>query len=207
MEDTRTELVMILDQSGSMARMRDVVVTSHNDFLSQQKQQEGELTFSRVWFNSLIFNEATNGRALDEARRLRRHEFCPGGATALLDAIGLTIEARPEAHDVIVVVITDGLENASRRFTHEQIASMIRSCEEERGWEFVFLAAGLEVAEQAVRMGLERKRAFNMGRSARSHKEGVDLLSLKLGRYRQTGRKSDLDFTTREQQEADDRDI
>jgi hypothetical protein len=197
---------MILDTSGSMSHMQQTVVDSHNTFLAEQQQSDTPMRFSRVWFNHHVWGEPTNGGPLCKAEPLTLNAFEPRGRTALLDAIGLTINARADEHDAVVVVITDGLENSSTSYERQHIATMIETCERERGWSFIFLAAGLDVMHQATQLGFDKKRAFNMGRTQRAHKQGMDLLSIKMGLMRKHNDRMHLEFTDDERRQADDQD-
>ena len=205
MKATPNELVMILDYSSSMQRLRQTVVDSHNTFLADQQAEGDDLRFSRVWFNERVWADADNGMPIAQAKPLNLETYAPAGWTALLDALGLTIKACENDRNVIVVVITDGMENSSQRFDRMQLAEMIEHCESKLGWTFIFLAAGLDVMRQSRGFGIKSKSAFNMGTSQRAHKEGMDLLSLKMGRFRKGGHKQDLEFTEDERRQADER--
>jgi hypothetical protein len=209
MKNATTDIVMLLDQSGSMRPLRQTVVDSHNEFMLKQQQEEGgDTTWTRILFNHQVCPEPRHHRRpLAQAEDLQINHYRPTGSTALLDALGWTIRQfrALELRDVIVVVITDGLENCSQDFSHLEVASMIQHCEQELGWTFVFLAAGVDATEQAKHMGLYAKRTFNMGTGGPAWKDGMDLLAIKMGRFHKSGHKQDLEFTADERRQADER--
>ena len=165
-----TELVFILDKSGSMAGMVQDTIGGFNAMLEQQKQTEGIVYVSTVLFanTSQVLHDR---KLLTTIQPLTKKEYQVGGCTALLDAIGETIQhignihkyARPE--DVpartLFVITTDGMENASRTYNSNQIKEMIREMETEKGWEFLFLASNIDAVETAERIGIGRDRAID----------------------------------------------
>ena len=156
-----TELVFILDRSGSMSGLEEDTIGGFNSVIEKQKRQSGKCLVTTVLFDSRV--QTLHDRVeLQQLRPMTREDYCVGGCTALLDALGGTIRhianihryARPE--DVPArtsfVIMTDGLENASRVFGSEK---------EKYGWEFLFLAANIDAVETAERMGIQRDRAVN----------------------------------------------
>lgn len=165
-----TELVFILDRSGSMSGLEEDTIGGFNSVIEKQKRQSGKCLVTTVLFDSRV--QTLHDRVeLQELRPMTREDYCVGGCTALLDALGGTIRhianihryARPE--DVPArtsfVIMTDGLENASRVFGSEEVKRMIRHEKEKYGWEFLFLAANIDAVETAERMGIQRDRAVN----------------------------------------------
>lgn len=165
-----TELVFILDRSGSMSGLEEDTIGGFNSVIEKQKRQSGKCLVTTVLFDSLV--QTLHDRVeLQQLRPMTREDYCVGGCTALLDALGGTIRhianihryARPE--DVPArtsfVIMTDGLENASRVFGSEEVKRMIRHEKEKYGWEFLFLAANIDAVETAERMGIQRDRAVN----------------------------------------------
>ena len=160
-----TELIFILDRSGSMTGMQREVVSGFNEMVSRQK----ELGDTRV--TAVLFNQET--RPLWESLPaeeclLTQTDFRPAGTTALLDAVGHTLShtqariddlpEKPQA--VVMVIVTDGLENASREYTHPQVQALIRD-RQAAGWEFVFLAANLDARAEADRLGICEQDAYH----------------------------------------------
>lgn len=165
-----TELVFILDRSGSMSGLEEDTIGGFNSVIEKQKRQSGKCLVTTVLFDSRV--QTLHDRVeLQQLRPMTREDYCVGGCTALLDALGCTIRhianihryARPE--DVPArtsfVIMTDGLENASRVFGSEEVKRMIRHEKEKYGWEFLFLAANIDAVETAERMGIQRDRAVN----------------------------------------------
>ena len=165
-----TELVFILDRSGSMSGLEEDTIGGFNSVIEKQKRQSGKCLVTTVLFDSRV--QTLHDRVeLQQLRPMTREDYCVGGCTALLDALGGTIRhiasihryARPE--DVPArtsfVIMTDGLENASRCFGSDEVKRMIRHEKEKYGWEFLFLAANIDAVETAERMGIQRDRAVN----------------------------------------------
>ena len=165
-----TELVFILDRSGSMSGLEGDTIGGFNSLVEKQKQQRGKCLVTTVLFDSRVVT-LHDRVELQDLRPMTREDYCVGGCTALLDALGGTIRhianihryARPE--DVPArtsfVIMTDGLENASRVFGSEEVKRMIRHEKEKYGWEFLFLAANIDAVETAERIGIQRDRAVN----------------------------------------------
>jgi len=166
----KTELVFILDKSGSMANMVEDVVGGFNAMIEKQKKIEGEMLVSAVAFantQKVIYDRVP----ISEVKPMTLEDYQPNGCTALLDAIGRAIHhignihkyARKEDVPVktLFVIATDGMENASHRYSSEQVKEMIKRQEEKYGWEFLFLAANIDAVETAAHIGIRRDRAAN----------------------------------------------
>ena len=160
-----TEIVVLLDASGSIQAIRDDAVGGFNAFIEEQKKVDGEANLTVIFFDSNRFQKWQDGIELKDCPVLGA-EFRPGASTPLLDATGRTIEelgARLAAIDeakrpgrVLVIILTDGLENASRLFTREQVKRSIRHKEEVFNWEFVFLAANVDAFAEGAGLGVKR---------------------------------------------------
>ena len=170
MENKVTELVFILDKSGSMWGMEEDTIGGFNAMIEKQKQQEGKVLVSTVLFSNTqeVLHDRKN---LDEIAPLTENDYKVGGSTALLDAIGLAIRhignihkyARKEdvPNKTMFIITTDGMENASRRYLSDKVKSMIKNQEEKYGWEFVFLASNIDAVETARFIGIREERAIN----------------------------------------------
>ena len=170
MRNNVTELVFILDRSGSMAGLESDVVGGFNATLQRQKEEEGSLLVSTVLFDnkSFVLHDRVAGEKIPP---MTEKDFQVGGCTALLDAVGGAIRhvgnihkyARPEdvPERTVFVITTDGMENASREFTHAKVKEMIQKRQEKDGWEFLFLAANIDAAQAAGSIGISRKRSAN----------------------------------------------
>ena len=165
-----TELVFILDKSGSMAGMEKDTVGGFNAMIEKQKALDEKVYVSTILFSN--YSEVLHDRkSLEEIDPLTENDYQVGGGTALLDAIGRAIKHIGNIHkyarkeDVptrtLFVITTDGMENASRVYHSKQIKEMIRSKEEEDGWEFLFLAANIDAVETAAGIGIRRECAVN----------------------------------------------
>jgi Mg-chelatase subunit ChlD len=165
MNDRLTEIAFLLDRSGSMATMVEPAIAGFNDFLRDQQRAEGDARLSLIFFDHR-YEAPYASLPVAEFTELDHDRFVPGGNTALLDAIGRCIDelgarlaAMPEAErpgQVIVAILTDGLENASRRFTWHDIAEKIRHQQEHYAWRFLFLAANQDAIATGGRLGVAR---------------------------------------------------
>ena len=163
-----TEMVFILDRSGSMAGLEADTIGGYNSMLEKQKALEGEALVSTVLFD----HESTvicDRRPLTEVPEMTEEEYYVRGCTALLDAVGGAIhhignvhkyardEDKPEK--TVFVIITDGMENASKTYTYGRVQEMIKRQTEKYGWEFLFLGANIDAKAEAGRLGIRERRA------------------------------------------------
>lgn len=165
-----TELVFILDKSGSMAGMVSDTIGGFNDMIEKQKKEEGKAYVSTVLFSnsSKVIHDRVD---IQEVQPMTEKDYCPSGATALLDAIGGAIHHIGNVHkyarkeDVpektMFIITTDGMENASRVFSSEKVKNMIARQETKYGWEFFFVASNIDAVETAECIGIRRERASN----------------------------------------------
>jgi hypothetical protein len=178
MDLQKTEIAILMDASGSMQAIRDDAVGGLNAFVADQKKEPGRADLTVTFFDSNRFDRWVDGIDLRRCPVLG-HEYQPGASTPLLDATGRTIEElgdrlrrMPEAErpgKVLVIVITDGLENASCVFTKQKIREMIRHQEEVYKWEFVYLGANVDAFAEGGEMGYRADRIA----SYKSSKKGV----------------------------------
>ena len=165
-----TELVFILDRSGSMAGLEGDTIGGFNAMIAKQKNAEGEAYVSTVLFDneSVVIHDRADIR---EIAPMTEKQYAVGGCTALLDAIGQAIhhignihkyareEDRPE--HTLFVITTDGMENASHRYTAGQVRQKIERQKQKYGWEFIFLGANIDAVETAGRIGIDKNRAVS----------------------------------------------
>lgn len=168
--NTITELVFILDRSGSMSGLESDTIGGFNAMIEKQKKQDGECYVSTVLFDneSKVLHDRIK---LADIPKMTDEDYTVGGCTALIDAIGGAIHhignihkyARSEdvpAHTMFVIT-TDGMENASHRYSSEEVKKMIERQKTKYGWEFLFIGANIDAVETAKHFGIDRNRAVN----------------------------------------------
>ena len=170
-----TELVFIIDKSGSMSGYEADTIGGFNSTIEKQKEEEGKVYVSTVLFNnrSTVVHDRVE---LSEIKPMTRRDYYPSGSTALLDALGDAIShistihkyARPEdvPEHTVFVITTDGMENSSHHYSSDEVKEKIKQQTEEYGWEFIFLAANIDAVETAKRMGIRHDRAANFRQSS-----------------------------------------
>lgn len=165
-----TELVFILDRSGSMVGLEKETIGGYNSLIEKQKKSQGEVYVSTVLFDGV--SEVLHDRIpLCEIQSMTEDEYYVRGCTALLDALGGAIhhignvhkytkeEDRPEK--TLFIITTDGQENSSRRYTYKKVKHMVEKQKEKYGWEFLFLGANIDAIAEAERFGIKANRAVN----------------------------------------------
>ena len=165
-----TELVFIIDRSGSMSGLESDTIGGFNSMIRKQKQAEGEALISTVLFDNVseVLHDRVN---VKESQPMTEHDYTVRGTTALLDAIGGAIHHIGNVHkyarqeDVpehtMFVITTDGMENASRYYSSEKVKKMIERQKVKYGWEFLFLGANIDAVETASHFGIGADRAVN----------------------------------------------
>lgn len=165
-----TELVFIVDKSGSMSGLETDTIGGYNAMLKKQEEVEGDCVVTTVLFNNRyeLVHDRIDLRAVSA---ITTKDYQVGGTTALIDAIGRTIDKignaqKHTAHDyraeqVMVVIITDGEENASREYSAKAVKKQINDCQRKYGWEFVFLGANIDAVETAGQFGISPDRAVD----------------------------------------------
>lgn len=202
-----TELVFILDRSGSMHGLEDDTVGGFNSLIEKQKAQEGECFVTTVLFNNE--SETLHDRIpLAEVPEMRAEDFRVGGCTALLDAIGGAVEHVAAIHKyarkddvpehVVFAIMTDGMENASRRFTAKQVKREIEK-RRELGWEFLFLGANIDAVETAESFGIDAEKAVNY----HADKRGTGVAFMAFSRAVGAARKGEVCADWREELDED----
>ncbi len=170
MKKNITELIFVIDQSGSMSGLEDDTIGGFNSMLEKQRNEEGVCHISTVFFSN-DSDVIHNRRNISAVEPLTRKDYTPGGSTALLDALGdainHTIKVQKmladdeRADNVVFVIITDGEENSSHRFSSRKIKQMISHEQEKYGWEFIFLGANIDAVKTAGHYGIKANRASN----------------------------------------------
>ena len=170
MKKNLTEIVFILDRSGSMSGLEKDTIGGYNSLIRKQKKEDGEAIVSTVLFDDMqeVLHDRVN---LRRVKPITEDEYYVRGCTALLDALGGAIhhignvhkyarkEDRPDK--TLFIITTDGMENASRRYTYAQVKRMIERQKSRYGWEFLFLGANIDAIAEAGKIGIDASRAVN----------------------------------------------
>lgn len=193
MKKDLTELVFILDRSGSMTGLEGDTIGGFNSMLEKQKKVKGEALVSTVVFD----NESEvihDRRDIKKMEPLTENEYYVRGSTALLDAVGFAIrhignvhryardEDRPE--NTLFVITTDGMENASRHFRYDEIKKMIEKQTTKHGWEFIFLGANIDAAAEARRFGISECRSASYHADAAGVAMNFDVVCSSIDEFR-----------------------
>lgn len=212
MKENCARIVIILDRSGSMNSVREATVAGFNDFIRKQREYEGEVTVKLVQFDDQY--EVVFDKPLAEVPELTQDTFVPRGYTALYDAQGKTIvalgeelEALPESErpsKVIVMTLTDGLNNASREYRLERVAELIRHQTQKYNWDFIFLGANQDAVKTATSLNINVDAALTFGASAGSLLAAFDAASVGVLYQLRTGERPEFSQATREAVLAND---
>lgn len=196
MKKNLTELVFILDKSGSMSGLEKDTIGGFNSLLDQQRKVDGECVITTVLFDNRyeLLHDRIDIRAVQP---ITGKEYFVGGSTALLDAIGKTIHKIGavqknttedyRAEKVMFVIITDGEENASRHYSSMQIREMIQRQKERYGWEFIFLGANIDAVETAGRFGIDADRAVDYVPDGEGTELNYRMMSETVATFRECG--------------------
>jgi uncharacterized protein YegL len=170
MKKNLTEIVFILDRSGSMSGLESDTIGGFNAMIEKQKKTDGEAVVSTVLFDNK--SEVLHDRVdIKKIEPMTDRDYTVGGCTALIDAIGGAIHHISNVHKyareedipehTVFVITTDGMENASRKYDSKEVKNMIEKKKEEKGWEFLFLGANIDAVETARNFGIGADRAVN----------------------------------------------
>ncbi len=196
MQKGLTELVFILDKSGSMSGLEKDTIGGFNGMLQKQREAEGECRITTVLFDNRyeLLHDRIDIRGVGA---MTEKEYTVGGSTALLDAMGRTIRKiaavqehtaeECRAEEVIFVVITDGEENSSREFSAGQVREMVKARKERDGWEFIFLGANIDAVETAGRFGISADRAVEYVPDSAGTSLNFAVMSAAVSEFRKSG--------------------
>ena len=190
------EIAFILDRSGSMGSMLVEAVSGFNGFVKEQQKVPGEANLTLVLFNQM-YEVPYSSKRLADVKPLTQKAYYPNGTTALLDAVGRTIDdlgkrlaAMPEAdrpRQVIVVILTDGLENASNDYKADRIKAMIGHQQAQYSWKFLFLAANQDAFASADAIGIPKSAAMNYSHTPDGYKDAYEATACCVRSLRTTG--------------------
>ena len=170
MNKNLTEIVYILDRSGSMGGLEEDTIGGFNSMMEKQKKADGEAIVSTVLFDDVC--EVLHDRVpLDKIGKMTDEQYFVRGCTALLDAVGGAIRHIGNVHKyareedrpakTIFVITTDGMENASKNYSYDKIRKMVKKQQKKYGWEFIFIGANIDAYAEAQRLGVRKDRAVN----------------------------------------------
>ena len=195
-----TEIVFILDRSGSMAGLEADTVGGFNAMVERQKKENGKAYLSAVLFsdNSEVLYDRVDIRKVEP---LNDRRYRVGGCTALLDAIGGAVHHIRNVHKyareedrpgkTVFVITTDGMENASRRYTYDEVQQLVTESRERYGWEFLVLGANMDAITAARRFGISEKRAVRYECDSKGTTLNFDVVSETIGNFRKCAKISD----------------
>lgn len=185
-----TELVFVIDKSGSMSGLENETIKGFNELLKKQKKENDKALITTIFFNTTMqfINERKD---INEVKEITLNDYRVGGCTALLDAIGNAINYiynnqindKENEYNNMVVIITDGLENSSKEFSYEKINSLINKKQKE-DWQFIFLGANIDVIKEANKMGIASDNAVSYNNDARGVKLNYEAISLAISDVR-----------------------
>ncbi len=193
MNPNLTEIVFIIDRSGSMAGLEADTVGGFNAMVERQKKEDGAALLSAVLFSnsSEVLYDRVDIRKVEP---LTDAQYRVGGCTALLDAVGDAVQHIKNVHKyarsedrpakTVFVITTDGMENASRRHSYESVQALIRRMREQYGWEFLFLGANIDAISEAKRFGISEKRAVRYECDSAGTALNFDVVGKTIGSFR-----------------------
>ena len=168
MKKRNTDIIFVLDRSGSMSVIEEETIKGYNDFLKKERKSQGKVNVTTVLFDDkyeLLYSRED----INQVKKLTNNEYYARGCTALMDAIGKTIVTMDKEIDkdnrVIFVIMTDGLENASVEFNREKVKKLIKK---HNKWEFVFLGANIDSYAESSSIGIAKERTANFRQTGRS---------------------------------------
>jgi hypothetical protein len=188
-----TEIICVIDRSGSMSSIKDDAIGGFNSFLKEQQELPGEAKLTLVLFDDQ-YDIIYEGVPIEDVKPLTEKTYIPRGMTALLDAVGKTVNtvssriasSKDITPQVVVAILTDGAENCSKEYTREQITDSITKYKEKR-WEFVFLAANQDAIQSGGSIGIDANRSCNFIATGAGIAKGFSGMSASIASYRSTG--------------------
>ena len=200
MKKDLTEIIFILDRSGSMKHLTEDTIGGYNTYIENQKKEKGQALITTVLFDN-EYEILHNGENIKDIKPLTNREYFARGMTALLDAVGITItsvgerlnktaeEERPAK--VIMIITTDGKENASKEYSRDKIKEMIEEQTNKYNWKFIFLGANIDAVSEAESIGIKGEYASNYGWCEQGVESVYATLDCMTTKYRSTGKIED----------------
>ncbi len=193
MKNNITELVFIIDRSGSMMGLERDTIGGFNAMIEKQKKLDGECFVTTILFDNV--SEVLHDRVrLQDIPKMTENDYTVRGCTALIDALGGAIEHIEKIHryartddipsQTMYVITTDEMENTSRRYTSKQVKKMIEQKKEQSGWEFLFIGANIDAVETATSYGISADRAVNYHADSKGTKVVYDAVARAVGSVR-----------------------
>ena len=193
MKKNLTEIVFIMDKSGSMSGLEKDTIGGYNSMLEQQRKEQGEVIISTVLFDNgtQVIHDRLD---ISKVKNMTKKDYVVGGCTALLDALGGAIhhinsiqkalpeDERPEK--TMFVITTDGMENSSHTYTYEKVKKMVQKKQEKKNWEFLFLGANMDAISAANDIGIRAERASTYCCDARGTAVNFKALSKAISSFR-----------------------
>jgi Mg-chelatase subunit ChlD len=204
-KENLTQITIVLDRSGSMASVRDTTIAGFNEFIEAQKAVPGCVNLTLIQFDDENAYEVVFDRALSDVPKLTAETYAPRGGTPLHDALGKTIselganlskipeQERPAK--VVVVTMTDGLENASQVYTAAQVAELIKHQREAYKWEFLFLGANQDAILTGERLNIPRANSVTYAACAAGATNVMRATASNVASFRKTGSRAGLHYT------------
>lgn len=186
-----TELVFVLDKSGSMFGLEEDTIGGFNSLIKKQKEESGKARVTAVLFNDKV-KTLYDRVPLNKVEPITKKEYFVGGTTALLDAVGETInriknnrleQDNDKPVKTLFVIITDGYENASKEYNYTKVKQLITNQKEKEKWEFLFLGANIDAAKEADRFGIARNRAVRYKNDSKGVAKNYEVVSKIVASY------------------------
>lgn len=199
-----TEIIFVIDKSGSMSHLAGDTIGGFNGFIESQKALDGKATLTTVLFDT-SWRILHDGVDIREVKAMTSSDYIAGGGTAMLDAIGEIINRVQDRHDelgvekpeeILFVITTDGEENSSSKFNKKQIEKMIKHQTNGHGWKFMFLGANMDAVKEAASIGIAKDYAANYTYTAKGVCDAYTTLSCATSSLRSVGLDSDFDLAT-----------
>ena len=190
------QIVCILDRSGSMQALTGDTIGGYNSFIEKQKQESGKAEVTTVLFNNR-YQKITDAMDLQEVPELTKKEYYASGTTALLDAVGSTITDMlgkmdsqgicPAKRRVLIMIMTDGLENASVEYNKASVKSMIEQTTKDYNWNYIFMGANIDSVAEATSIGISASRAANYSHNSEGVERSFDQMDAAAREVRERG--------------------